>query len=123
MRPIGRLGTVLISSRFLDVRKGCLESLNIWQLATKDETLAAQRTPERTIRIHSIDFAVDPSDLNVKRDADWNYKDKLNLCFITFDRYAHIYSNRNREASYLCFGGRPSINPKVGPGRPRAIWQ
>ena len=110
-----------IGESLLDVRNCCLESLNIRQLATKDETPRRPTDSGKNHQIiHSIDFVVDPNDLNLKHDADWNYKAKLNLCFITFDRYAHTYSNSNREASYLCLGGaRQSTqwSVRVGPAR------
>ena len=74
-----------------------LYEARIRQLATKDETPhSATDSGKKHQNIYSVDFAVDRKDLNLKRDADGNYKDKLNLSLIAYDRYAHI-AGRNDQ--------------------------
>ena len=66
-------------------------------IQTKDETPPTTSDSGKKLQeIYSVDFAVDREDLDLKRDADGHYKDKLNLCLIAYDRYANIVGRNDQ---------------------------
>jgi VWFA-related protein len=77
-----------------------LYEARIRQLATKDKTPhSATDSGKNHQNIYSVDFAVDRKDLNLEREADGNYKDKLNLSLIAYDRYGHIVGGNDQSIS------------------------
>jgi hypothetical protein len=67
------------------------------RIQPKDETSAtASKSGKKLQNIYAIDFAVDRKDLDLRHDDDGNYKDKLNLCLMAYDRYGNIVGRNDQ---------------------------
>ena len=69
------------------------------QLATKDETPPPPTNSGKNHqKIYSVDFAVDRKDVSLKREADGNHKDKLNLCVSSLTTAVVILSDMTKPS-------------------------